>query len=438
MKIDVFNFYDFSIGIIYLIILLSISYFIKNIIPKKTSKYLFWSILFSILFSFFYGAFYHYLYVGGDTFAYWQGSISLNNLLFENPSTYVNEIITPSVNGNQYNHYNHITGYPPAWIYRESESFFVSKIFSFIGLVSLNSYLTTSFIVATIKGVVSWQLFEFVRQRIKVKHFYLAISILFMPTVAFWCSGISKDTITFISTVVVVLSFFEFFILKQPKKFLVFLRLIVFSYILFKIRPFMLYVVFIPLILAWVNGYINKNSGSNKSIKYFLRTISIFLVLISVFVYIQVNGGAENFSNKYLNELVTIQQDFKENITYTGEKYDLPVSDYSLFGMLQNAPVAIFTSFYRPLIFEANDLMMLVSSLEGTFLLILTFYLIVSRNIFYLFSNLFDNPFLIFSLVFCLLLGFFVGFTSIIFGVLIRFKAPILPFLTSLLFIRKK
>jgi hypothetical protein len=33
------------------------------------------------------------------------------------------------------------------------------------------------------------------------------------------------------------------------------------------------------------------------------------------------------------------------------------------------------------------------------------------------------------SLVFSLILGFFAGYTSGLFGVLVRFKAPLLPFL---------
>jgi hypothetical protein len=42
------------------------------------------------------------------------------------------------------------------------------------------------------------------------------------------------------------------------------------------------------------------------------------------------------------------------------------------------------------------------------------------------------------SLVFSLILGFFAGYTSGLFGVLVRFKAPLLPFLFLVLVYKKE
>ena len=44
-----------------------------------------------------------------------------------------------------------------------------------------------------------------------------------------------------------------------------------------------------------------------------------------------------------------------------------------------------------------------------------------------------EHEFLIFAFFMAFILAFFAGFTSILFGVLVRFKAPLLPFLIVVL-----
>jgi len=47
------------------------------------------------------------------------------------------------------------------------------------------------------------------------------------------------------------------------------------------------------------------------------------------------------------------------------------------------------------------------------------------------------HEFLIFCLIFVLIIGFMTGMTSILYGVLVRLRAPLLPFLFVLLTIRR-
>ena len=49
-----------------------------------------------------------------------------------------------------------------------------------------------------------------------------------------------------------------------------------------------------------------------------------------------------------------------------------------------------------------------------------------------------NNELLMASLIFSLILGFFAGYTSGLFGVLVRFKAPLLPFLFLVLMYKKQ
>ena len=132
-------------------------------------------------------------------------------------------------------------------------------------------------------------------------------------------------------------------------------------------------------------------------------------------------------------EAQVIQSDLKNNSEYGGAKYDLGITDFTPLGMLKAMPISIFTSFYRPFIWEAGSLFILISALETLILLLLSVNLIFRSGITLFIKRIRENEFLIMAAVFSLILGFFAGYTSGLFGVLVRFKAPLLPFLFILL-----
>jgi hypothetical protein len=80
----------------------------------------------------FFGVFYLLYHGGGDTTAYWDGAVSLHNLFLNYPTKYLSEIWhTPEIT-NLNRNFSLASGYPPSWIYRESETFSISKILSFL------------------------------------------------------------------------------------------------------------------------------------------------------------------------------------------------------------------------------------------------------------------------------------------------------------------
>jgi uncharacterized membrane protein YfcA len=74
-----------------------------------------------------------------------------------------------------------------------------------------------------------------------------------------------------------------------------------------------------------------------------------------------------------------------------------------------------------------------LNGVESVVLLYFTFRFFVSRKIGQRIKRIRKHEFLIFAFFFAVILAYFAGFTSILFGVLVRFKAPVLPFLVILL-----
>ena len=200
-------------------------------------------------------------------------------------------------------------------------------------------------------------------------------------------------------------------------------------FLLYSLRPFMIIAVFAPLFIA-VGVRIVKSLSQNKVLVFGVRFMLYSITIVVVLTFMGFIGGGSIEDNDYLNEVAIIQRDFAQNKLYTGYRYDLGISDYSATGMLLASPLAITTAFFRPFIWEANSAFLIISGLEGTLLLLFAFrFFFLNGNIMKHLAFIRSQEFLVFSIVFVLLLGFFVGFTSGLFNVLVRFKAPLMVFL---------
>jgi uncharacterized membrane protein YfcA len=186
-----------------------------------------------------------------------------------------------------------------------------------------------------------------------------------------------------------------------------------------------------PFFMA-VGARISKRQKSSFS-KIFVQLIFVIFVLIAMFSFLGSNKGKE-----FAKEAEVIQSDLKTNTTYGDNKYDLGISDFSTIGMLRALPISIFTAFYRPFMWDGGSLFIRLSAIEAFIFLILTLRFVFSSSFFIKLKEIRNNELLMASIIFSLVLGFFAGYTSGLFGVLVRFKAPLLPFLFLVLMYKKE
>ena len=91
---------------------------------------------------------------------------------------------------------------------------------------------------------------------------------------------------------------------------------------------------------------------------------------------------------------------------------------------------------FRPFIWESNNLLYLISSLESSFFTYLVLRLFLKINHFFTIMRLiFTKPIVIYCVFFSLFFFLFVGISSTNFGSLIRYKIPSTPFLLIAIFI---
>ena len=94
MESSYVSIYDISIGLMYLIILFSVANSRKNkILDFEIKKYYLRNVLFKFFFAITFAVVYLIFYGGGDTTAYWDGAVTLNNLFFKSPTLYLENLI---------------------------------------------------------------------------------------------------------------------------------------------------------------------------------------------------------------------------------------------------------------------------------------------------------------------------------------------------------
>lgn len=391
-------------------------------------KYYSQAYLFKVLFVLANALFYIISYgAGGDSIGFWDGGVKLNHLFWKDPFAYFQEIFEYGDNRNLYRNFTIETGYPDTRIYYESSSFFISKIASFFTFFTFKGYILMSIIFAFITTNASWRLFELVRSFKLHTDWHLALAIFFIPSLSFWCGGISKDTVVFIAVCYFLHNSYQILSLEKKSSWRNWIGMIICLYVMLEVRSFMLATVLVPLIFAYSARMAKKfefKKFERNSVRLFLGLVGIAAIV----VFLQ-----SSLSDEFLNEAAVINKDMTTNKTYGTNKYDLGITDYTPVGMIKAFPVSVLAGFYRPYIWEALSVSLILNGIESCVLIYFTLRFFMSKHIKERIRRIRKHEFLVYAFFFALILAYFAGFTSILYGVLVRFKAPVLPFLVIVL-----
>lgn len=430
-RLTFFTVFDLAQLFIWLVIIFAFAFYVRAKNKELDHyKYYFRNLLFKIFFGLVYALTYIFYYKGGDTLAYWELAGCMNKLFWQNPEFYFQELLADSTAPDYYGHYNAGTGSPPYWILREAEGFFVSKIVSFFTFFTGNSYLTITLIFSVVVARVNWRFYEMVRIVVPNHSKWLVYGVLFVPSVSFWCTGISKDSLVFISILSIATHFFLLINQKAKNRVWSVCILLFHFWLIYKVRSVILVTLLIPLLLAMssrISARFNDFQFFKRLLQFSIGAVSIAVFFVGMQLY-----GDEMSVDKYLAEAEVTQKDFAENSVYTGKKYSIGVEDYSPIGVLKAMPISVLTGLVRPFLWESLSPTLLLNGFEST-LLIYLFYSAVLRNGYKRYQIVKRNDFLLFAFFFVILLAFITGFSSIIFGVLVRLRAPLLPFLFIIL-----
>jgi hypothetical protein len=376
------------------------------------------------------GLIYQFYYDGGDTYNFHtHGSRHIWEAFWDSPETGFKLLFSNGTS--ETGVYKYSSQIP---FFRDSSSYTIIRIAGFFDLFTFSSYSATAVCFAVISFIGSWMLFLTFYSNAKQYHRWIAIAVLFVPSVCFWGSGLLKDTITLAALGVATYLIKQTFVHKRLGFFNVFFLLLSF-YTLFAIKKYIL-LCFLPAVVLWAFMR-NLNTLNSKVLKLMmLPVVLLTAVVIGYFSVIQVSKDDQRYNVNTLGQtaMITAYDIAFQTGRDAGSTYTLGELDGSMASLISLAPQAINVSLFRPYIWEVNNPLMLLSSLESIVLFLLTIY-VIFRCGRYLAGSLTD-PDVIFCLVFSLTFAFAVGVSTYNFGTLSRYKIPLIPFyLLGLIFI---
>lgn len=375
---------------------------------------------------------YLFYYKGGDTFSYYETSLAFSKMLGKDPGTFL-EVFFGGPTIENKSKFTSETGVPYGYIFLNGDNLMVAKLVFPLLLLGFNSYILTTMLVSVFTFLGLWRLYRMFVSYFPHLERNLAITVLFLPSVVFWGSGILKDSITIAATCYFIAAT-EGLINKKGSKIPDLLLFLFSAFFILNIKPY-IFIILIPGTLVWFS-YKRLQSIKNRLFRYLIVPIVYLGVLVGSYLILTSMGDVlGRYSlQKAFRMAAVINEDLQQEY-YHGRTFDIGDFEPTPTGVLSKFPIATVSGLYRPFLTEAATAMMLVSALETTFLLILTVWPFFRNKPGQLFGFLSARPLLIYCLLFSILFAFMIGVTTPNYGALVRFRIPFLPLFATTLMI---
>lgn len=370
------------------------------------------------------GLIYQFYYGGGDTFGFTTyGSHFIWEAFQDNPVTafklvFLDNVFRPDT----------FSYYSKMWYFDDPPAYFVVRVAGFFSLITFDTYSSIAILFALIGFTGLWALYSSIVKIYPDLHFKLAIALFAIPSVIFWGSGVMKDTLTVSAVALVIYSLFEIFIFKN-RSVLIFIILIITLWIIYIIKIFILFCL-IPAAMLWIYVlYVGRIKST--LLRYTIQPVLLVIpIAISILGLSSLTEGNQRYS--FENILTTAEITAYDNSLWTvreeGSGYNLGDYDFTPFGLARKFLPAVWVTLFRPYLWEANSIVMLLSAIESLFLLLFAIYILLNSGFRSFIKNGLSDPHVLMSLSFSIMFAFAVGISSGNFGSLVRYKIPILPF----------
>ena len=422
-------------------ILLAILYFIfimvwatwirqKNVKDKPEYAYFSWALLAKLFGAIGVCLIYTLYYSGGDTTLYFESSKVMLRLAEKDMGMFL-DVFLGERNAEHYSYFTNETGWPN--YYHDGHSFFVVKLMTIVTLIGGQSFISTALVLAFISFAGIWRLYQVLHEYYPDIRKHLAISVLFIPSVVFWGSGILKDTITFSCVGWYTYSFYYLMIRRRIRPSYA-TQFILASVLLIAIKPYIFFAI-LPGSMIWFAGTFSSRIQSTGMRLIFTPSLALAGLFLGYIILenMQDQLGVYKFES-ILEKAVVSQRDQKQEY-YGGNSFDIGDFDPNIPSMLSVSHKGVFAGLFRPSLLDVRNIVMFMSALENTYLLILAFFLLLRLKFFGFFRFILKDPMLLFCVLFALFFAFSIGLSTSNFGTLVRLKIPCIPFFVSALFV---
>ena len=423
---------DLFVTPVLLILIYAIAGFIRPFVTdKQNRRYFLPGLTVKIIGAISVGLIYQFYYGGGDTFTYFNlGSKYIWEAFKDSPILAFKLIFA----GKEYatDTFQYAS---KIYTYGDLSSYFVVRVAGVFDLLTFHTYSATAILFAAFSFTGLWALYHVFYRMFPSQHLEFAIAVLFVPSVFFWGSGILKDTITISALGWATYGAYNLFFVKRH----ITISLIILLLSLYTIYTIKIYILlcFLPAVILWIFST-RLSNVKNVIAKIFIAPIVLSIAaLIGYYAILKVGEENPRYDVENLAETARITAEWIHyvSIREQGSAYTLGDFDYSLTGMISKFPQAVWVSLYRPYLWEAHNIVMLLSALESFALILFTIYVFYKAGIQKTLKLISSKPILTFCFMFSIVFAFAVGVSTYNFGTLVRYKIPLYPFFISGLFI---
>lgn len=369
---------------------------------------------------------YVYYYGGGDTVSFYYAISPLFKLFFKDPGAFFKFCFNP------------YELYPPACIWEAAQKSVIYllrgtptlttiKIGGIINMFCFNSYLALSLVFAYLSYQFQWRIFKLVCSVYPSLHKQFSYALLMIPSVIFWGSGLSKDTIMLSAIMMFIYAYYQMAINKRQIFKYLFI-VIVTGYLISLVRGFILFTMVPCLILMTVAYY--QGAIRSSMLRFLVAPLFIAVGVLGSFFFVRTLG--QNVDSYSVESLQQKAEGFRSwHTTRGGSTYSIGEGEleFTFSGIMSQAPMAVITTLYGPFVWQIRNVLMLLSGIESLIFLYLTIRIVFNKRIYALFGVLFGDHLIAFCLPFIIVLSIAIGLTSFNYGALVRYKIPIMPFL---------
>lgn len=358
---------------------------------------------------------YNYYYSprsSSDIFKYFDDGLIIHNALWQNPMDYLRMVTGIGANSPELMPYYDTCSF---WIKNfnyglPNDNHIVIRLNAIICLISMGNFHIHNMFFAFLSFIGLWAIYKTFAKQLAHKRLFLLLAIYFFPSVWFWTSGATKESILIFAFGLFIYNYHN--MLNKPHlgniagvAVCIFLLMLSKFYVLMAVLPGL-------AALLWI-----KRKPKWAFAKFILMHVAIFCIAwLSKFIT-QID---------LFQVICNKQHDFismSQTMT-VGSYVELPILSNGLADIVANAPSAIIRTLLRPSILEMGSITMISAGIEN--LLILC---ILAMGIFYIRLKNFSNASVWCCLSFIVILFTLIGLTTPVLGALVRYKVPALPFL---------
>ena len=304
-------------------------------------------------------------------------------------------------------------------IQSEPRTFIFIRWISYLFALTQGEYITMAIYLSLLVVFATWKFVKRLTGILPGNKNAIYTAFLFIPSVAFWSSGLLKETI-----MMTLLYFLGYLVIKwyqHKNKWYLFIFMGLCCWGLWLIKYYVPIVVLPILILSL---FFTAQPGFVKNIKHKWKIVFYFILVVLGGIALAFLHPV--FSSGRFFELIKISHDVilaqSTNSKIIFSQYG---SDFLFF--VKNIPLAWITGFFRPFIWEGYNALSYAFAIEQTLFTIL--FIFALRLLFLIKFTYKEIWWVISILLYCSVLAIVISLSTPNYGSLIRYKVAYMPFL---------